>query len=220
VYPHRIRLRGPWECQPPARPGEPPPPPRRVTMPCSWDEIGPGDVPGRVRFTRRFGYPGRIDDYERAWLTVAGAAEGLEISLNGHRLSPSAAEWDVTGLLRERNRVEVEVEPSGGGPWEEIALEVRCTAYLRGVRPAVEAGRLHVIGEVVGTAGRPLEVYALLDNATVAYAVAEAAPEGRAFHLVGESVVQPGAHQLRVDLVNGASVWYVFEQDVTVGAGG
>ena len=48
MYPHRIRLRGPWECQPLARAGdvpEPSRPPFRVTMPCRWREAGLGDVP-------------------------------------------------------------------------------------------------------------------------------------------------------------------------------
>src|SRR5262245_97069 len=66
MYPHRIRLRGPWECQPLAPDG---PPPRRVTLPCRWADGGLGDFRGPVRFRRRFGYPGRLDAHERVWLT-------------------------------------------------------------------------------------------------------------------------------------------------------
>ena len=70
MYPHRIRLRGPWDCEPLARlaPGASDgalPPPGRMTLPCRWAEGGLTDFAGRVRFRRRFGYPGRIDAHER-----------------------------------------------------------------------------------------------------------------------------------------------------------
>src|SRR5687767_15758269 len=41
MYPHRIRLRGPWECEPLARRGPaegPLPPPRRLSLPCRRSE--------------------------------------------------------------------------------------------------------------------------------------------------------------------------------------
>src|SRR3954447_2875132 len=53
MYPHRIRLRGPWECR-----TEPGAAPRRMTMPCRADEL-PAPT---VYLQRRFGYPGRLDD--------------------------------------------------------------------------------------------------------------------------------------------------------------
>ena len=49
MYPHRIRLRGPWECEPLARAGGGPlPPPCRITMPCRWGEAGLADFAGRL----------------------------------------------------------------------------------------------------------------------------------------------------------------------------
>jgi hypothetical protein len=218
VYPHRIRLRGPWECEPLARvDGGPLPPPCRVTMPCRWGAPLPGFT-GRVRFRRRFGYPGRIDAYERVWLTFGGVEGSAEAWLNGERLGrhegPGPFAFEVTHLLGARNELTVEVEAAGGdgGLWGEVALEVRCTAYLRGVRVWTEGERLHAAGEVVGTAERPLDLYVIRGRATAAYATAEAAPEGRPFHLVAEGV-SGEMGEVRVELVNGATVWYVWQSE-------
>lgn len=224
-YPHRIRLRGPWECEPLTGAG-PLPLSCRMILPCRWSEGGLGDFAGRVRFRRRFGYPGRIDDYERVWLTFAGIEGAAEVWLNGqflgeHEGSLGPFEHEVTSLLSARNELVVEVEAEGGdgGLWGEVAMEVRCAAFLREVRvwAAVDGDQvqLHAAGEVVGTSERPLELYLLLDNATIGYGTAEAAPGGRPFHLAsgarGEEHRRAGPHVVRVDLVNGASIWYTFE---------
>jgi hypothetical protein len=223
MYPHRIRLRGPWECETLARAGGGPlPPPCRITMPCRWGEAGLADFAGRVRFSRRFGYPGRIDTYERVWLTFAGAEAVAEVWLNGESLGRFGGtgpfEFEVTPLLQERNELMVEVEAGGGdgGLWGEVALEVRCTAYLRDVRVRVGDERspgLHVTGEVVGTAERPLDLYVIRERSTVAYTTVEAAPDGGPFHLVAEGATE-GASGVRVELVHGATVWYAWEGTV------
>ena len=229
MYPHRIRLRGPWECEPLARADSAAalalPPKFRITMPCRWGEGGLGDFAGRVRFRRRFSWPSRIDAPERVWLIFAGVEGNAAVSLNGQLLGTRKGcdtpfEWDVTGLLQARNDLVVEVEAPGGrgGLWGEVALEVRCTAFLRKVRwrtVAEEAGlRLEVTGEVVGTSERPLELYALLGNRTVLYATVAAAPEGRPFELRSEVIEAPGGgpQAVRIELVNGAVVWYVVEE--------
>ncbi len=154
MYPHRIRLRGPWECQvleskhdtasglAPLR--------RRMNMPCRWDEGGLRDFAGRARFRRRFGYPGRIDDYERVWLTFAGVDEIADIWLNSqflgrHEGASEPFDFEVTTLLQVRNELVVEVESSStnGGLWGEVALEVRCTAFLRGMQGQDDHRRKH-----------------------------------------------------------------------------
>ena len=94
-YPHRIRLRGPWECEPLERGRPARPPPRRMTLPCRWADGGLKDFSGRVRFRRRFGYPGQIDAYERVWLTVAGVSD------RGRR----ATQRRRAGKLRRRRAV-------------------------------------------------------------------------------------------------------------------
>jgi hypothetical protein len=245
MYPYRIRLRGPWECEPlarlvrqadgrvEAREG-PVPPPCRMTMPCRWDEGGLSGFTGRVRFRRRFGLPRQIDPHEHLWLTFAGVDGAADVWLNGRLLGRHAGseafEFEVTGLLQARNELVVEVEAPGGpgGLWGEVALEVRCSAFLRGVRLEAtvtgETARLHVAGEVVGTCERPLELYVLLDAATVLYTTVEAAPEGRSFDVVSEELGaerlggRDRLHEVRVELVNGATAWYAVEQAFAVGA--
>ena len=241
MYPHRIRLRGPWECEPLARQArradgtiekldQPLPPKIRMTMPCHWNEGGLGDFTGRVRFVRHFGIPRQIDSHERVWLTFAGAHELAEVWLNGHFLGQhqggqESFEFQVTSLLRERNALKVEVEShsSLGGLWGEVALEVRRTAYLRGIHLwatfAGETAHLHVAGTVAGTSERPLEVYAILNRSTIAYAPVDAG--GGPFHLVSEELAPecwqptgkgpPDLYEVRVELVEGASLWYTCE---------
>src|SRR5207248_1951989 len=124
-------------------------------------------------------------------------------------------DFEVTALLQPRNELLIEVEVAEGGSlWGEAALEVRCTAYLRDVRVWQEHGRLHAQGKVVGTAERPLELYLIRDRSTAAYATTEATPGGTPFHLEGESVAQGQTHSVRVELVNVAMVWYVYETTV------
>ena len=232
MYPHRIRLRGPWECEPLARADAGPLPPAcRMTMPCRWAAGGLADFTGRVRFRRRFGFPGRIDGHERVWLTFAGVDRVAEVWLNGTGLGRHEGdgpfEFDVTNLLQVRNELVAEVEGSAshGGLFGEVALEVRCSAYLRAVR--IEASNegdavfLHAVGEVVGNAERPLDLYLLLDGATVAYTTVTASPAGQSFRLTSEQLdmtarPEGGPHRAQIDLVNGATVWYRHEQPCRV----
>jgi hypothetical protein len=224
-YPHRIRLRGPWDCEPlaRARAGELPPP-VRMTGPCTWAEGGLPDFAGRVRFRRRFGYPGRIDPHERVWLTFAGAEERAEVALNGTALGrhegPGRFEFEVTPLLLPRNELVVDVEGPAerGGLSAEVALEVRCTAFLRDVRVWAEGGELHAAGEVVGFAEGPLELYIILDRSAAAYSTTQAAPGGVAFHLTGQAGQAGEGARVQVDLVSGATVWYTVEQLLKQGA--
>ena len=190
-----------------------------MTLPCRWADGGLLGFAGRVRFRRRFGYPGQIDDWERVWLTFEGASDRATIRLNGADLGAHVGdgpfEFEVTRLLQPRNELVVDVEGTAerGGLWGETALEVRCTAYLRDVQVWMEAAKLHAAGQVVGAAERPLDLYVLLDGSTVAYTTATAAPAGAPFHIIAEksppSSGQGGRPVMaQVDLVNGAVVWY------------
>src|SRR5262245_39951011 len=144
MYPHRIRLRGPWDCKPLVRQAGTDaglPPPFRMTMPGRWQDGGLRDFAGRVRFRRAFGYPGRIDPHERVWLTFAGVAGVADVWLNDQSLgrhdgAGGPFEFEVTSLLQARNALVVEVESQtpDGGLWGEVALEVRATAFLRALR--------------------------------------------------------------------------------------
>ncbi len=187
---------------------------QRMRLPCRWAEGGLSPFAGTVCFRRPFGYPGQIDDYERVWLTFAGVTGKTAISLNGQSLGmpadPEAGfEYEVTSLLRARNELEVEIEAGpNGGLWGEVALEVRRTAFLRGVRLAGR-DRLHVEGEVAGSAERPLELYVIVDRSTAIYGTVEA---GQRFAFSSEPRVLQGTVPVRVDLVDGATVWYTLER--------
>ncbi|HTU89113.1 MAG TPA: hypothetical protein VMF69_03355 [Gemmataceae bacterium] len=229
MYPHRIRLRGPWECEPLFRRGDkvdrPLPPPCRIVMPCRWSDGGLAGFTGRVRFRRSFGYPGRIDAYERVWLTFAGMGGAAEVQLNNLVLGciSEHSEFEVTSLLKPRNELVVEIECASEQEilWDEAALEVRCTAFLRDLRIFATSKDdivdLRVSGQVVGVAERPLELYLLLDRSVVAYQLAAATDEGQRFEIVVPDIPaakwlnsegQPQSLIVQVDLVNGAVVWY------------
>lgn len=199
MYPHRIRLRHPWQCE--------------------------GLDASRARFTRRFGYPGQIDNDERVWLTLADLAGPSSISLNGALLTEttSACAWleqDVTTLLLPRNelRLEMPAPAERVQPWSEVALEVRCLAFLRGMQVEVITveGRLEldVRGEVVGTADRPLDLYVLLDRYQAGYARVQARTAGEAFQLRCQNLppeaVASRPLRVQIDLVSGARVWYTW----------
>jgi hypothetical protein len=205
-----------------------------MTMPCRWSEGGLVGFTGRVRFRRSFGYPGRIDSHERVWLTFAAVGGEGEVQLNNHPLGhiAAAAEFEVTSLLRARNELVVEVEGTSeeGGLPDEVALEVRCTAFLRALRRfailTAKSVELRVSGQVVGVADRPLELYLLLDRSVVGYQLVAAKPEGQPFEFLvpdlpaekwrgpdGRFEGQP----VQVDLVNGAVVWYTNTAEVNLG---
>jgi hypothetical protein len=192
-----------------------------MTLPCRWAEGGLTGFAGRARFTRRFGYPGRIDDFERVWLTVAGVDSSGELSLNGSAVgrlgaSDPAFEAEITPLLRPRNELVVDVEgDEQGGLYGEVVLEVRCQAFLRNIRVAFANGALQIEGIVAGCADRPLELYAVLGRRNVAYSTVTPSPAGSSFHMSGEIPsldADDGPPVFKLDLVNGASVWYTFEQ--------
>jgi hypothetical protein len=191
-----------------------------MTLPCRWGDGGLRGFAGKVRYQRRFGWPGRLDADEHVWLTFAGMESTAEVWLNGTHLGCRDAagpfEFEVTPLLQVRNQLTVEVTAPDdhGGLWGEVALEVRGPAYLRGVRaalmPAGAASRLKLQGEVVGAWPQPLELYALLDGANVLYATVTADPAGRPFDLLSEELpdTSEAPHEVRVELVNVATVWY------------
>ena len=226
TYPHRIRLRGPWECEPLERSGGGSVPPRRrVTMPGSWAELGLPGFAGRVRFIRKFGYPGRIDDYERVWLVGDGMEGVAEIRLNDTELSMAQQApfaFEVTALLKQHNRLQVTISADSdrGGLWGEVALEIRCSAYLRDLetRPLPDGG-LEVAGSVAGTSDRSLELYGLADGTHTHYQLIEARPEGTPFRFV-ISPRQPPVQRLRVDLVHISRIWSTWEHVLRPGQPG
>jgi hypothetical protein len=229
MYPHRIRLRGPWTCQPLfrfvttpdgglQRSSEDLPPAFRLKMPCRWSDAGLPDFRGGVRFIRPFGYPGRIDDHERVWLTFAGLEDRATVTLNDQPLGITdgglrPAEFDITTVLRSRNTlcIEVESQEQPGGLWSEVALEVRATAFLRDVRFECRSDQLTAHGVVVGEAPRLLELYLFAANSFLTYDRVQPAKAGQPFTLSSDLSGQawPEPLPVRVELIDTAVIWYV-----------
>jgi hypothetical protein len=209
MYPHRIRLRGPWDCTPldSAAGG-----PRRITLPGRPADLGLSSQRGRLLLQRRFGYPGRIDAGEHVWLTCAGLAGRAELHLNDQVLAQDATgtwEADVTALLRPRNRLDVVLTAADDAAdlWDEVALEVRRDAYLHDVSARRAAdGAVHVYGQVAGQAAEPLELYALAERRTVHYQTIRA---GESFAFALPAAVGAGA--VRVELISVSTLWYAVE---------
>jgi hypothetical protein len=216
-YPHRIRLRGPWEYDATggaAGRG-------RLSLPAALSGTALAEHSGPVRFSRRFGYPGRIDAGERVWLLVEGLASAAAISLNGTDLGSAAeAGFDVTSLLEPRNELTVElaVTAGQGAPWNEVCLEVRRTAYLRDVRVLVLEGNVEAAGLVVGHAETPLDLYLLANGSSLAYISLTPRESGQPFHLCG-SAGAAGVAEVKVELVQGGVVWYADRHLFTQEAG-
>jgi hypothetical protein len=187
-----------------------------MTMPCRWSAGGLPGFSGRVRFRRHFGYPGRIDDFERIWLTFAGVSGTADVRLNGQflgRLPEGPAEYDVTSLLQNRNVLEVEIEgDEHSGLWEETALEIRCAAFLHKLQATrTSPSTIQITGEVAGACDQSLELYVLLDRSNVGYAVVQA---GRPFQVSIEVPPETVRALLRIELVCVATVWCVAELPV------
>ena len=209
MYPHRIRLRGPRECDIAGSP------PRRVAMPCNWGEAGLAGYRGAARFTRKFGYPGRIDEGEHVWLTCAGCTGCREIHLNQQMLAHSGGEsfaFDATSLLGPRNRLEILIQgdSDNAGLWGEVALEIRRDAYLTEVKVSCIGGGLCITGKAIGISPQPLEMYTLLDNRNADYRTIQPTPEGQPFR-IELPWTAPLPHVVRVDLVHISAIWYAVE---------
>lgn len=131
IYPHVIRLRGPWhfevlptqdtDTEPAgdapaasATDSHDPRPAGSAPLPHDWTSgVECGDQ-SRICWRRRFSRPSNLDPGEAVWLCIAGRGATLAIVLNGQSLGTIAAtdpprEFDVTLHLKPRNELEIEV---------------------------------------------------------------------------------------------------------------
>jgi hypothetical protein len=142
------------------------------------------------------------------------------VAVNGTDLGThaGAVEIDVTHLLGPRNElvVDVPVLAPGSGLWDESALEIRCTAYLRNVEVTRSGGGIHATGEVVGTAEGLLELYLVADRSPAGYANVDPAGGIQPFTLRAEGTNRDGEPigRVKIELVQGAVVWYTVERAV------
>lgn len=222
MYPHRIRLRGPWECQvmDSADKDKTLPQDREVAVPGTFRSQGLPGFKGEVLYRRSFGYPGKIDAWERVWLTFDNIVGRADILLNNQLVAQEQSgpcAYDVTGKLGPRNQVRISVvaDSDQGGLVGEVALEVRALAYLTGVAARRQTGGgLLVDGTVGGSCEDPLEVYGILDGRHVHYQVVRLEGDGTPFQFEVPQAEAGGA-KLRVELVHRAQIWYAVEIDLS-----
>lgn len=195
MYPYPIRLHGPWEVRGDGAE------PRRMTMPALIATSEPATL------VRSFGLPRTLDDFERVWL-MAERVRGSSIWwLNGERLGEcEGGRWEaeVTGRLRARNELRVEfARPDGEVGFDgEIALVIRCAAYLTELSAQRRDDGISVSGRIAGEGVDTLELYALADDRPCGY--------GRGFpNDRFEFEAQPTAEckSLRIDLVKTSTIW-------------
>lgn len=213
-YPHRIRLRGPWECQALAGSAQEK---HAIRVPCETAGTGlPPNYTGPVWFVRSFGYPGNIDADERIWLSVSGLAGISTLQLNGQTIASQVSgdfEFDVTKILGRHNRLEIVMNVARGQQelWSEAALEIRLAAFLSKMRLMPEGRQLRICGEVAGEGDGPMELYVLVDGRHAGY---QSIAAGDTFSLA----VDRGAgtcQKVRIELVNVSTIWYSWEATIS-----
>jgi hypothetical protein len=131
MYPHVIRLRGPWECVPADAPESEP---ARVTPPCDVREALGAEFRGRVHLRRSFHAPVALVANEALWLAIDSVGGPTRVTLDGALLGEIAPgrdvvwEWDITARQQTRMLLEIEVtvgEAAGGPTLGAVRLEVR-----------------------------------------------------------------------------------------------
>jgi hypothetical protein len=158
---------------------------------------------------RRFGRPRRIDEHERIWLVGEGLCGRAEVRVNGESLGSSRGgsfEFPMTHLISERNELTIDLiaDSPDDGLQGDVAVEIRCRAYLSDVRGEwMSDGRLRIIGQVCGEAERDLDVYVVAGDRPAAYVCCSV---GQWFDLVTHEPVEPSV-EVRVELVAGPIMW-------------
>lgn len=135
MYPHIIRLRGPWEWQ--AVDGTPHER-GKLKFPADWDAALGHRAAATLLLRRFFHCPTGLDPHERLWLVVETTGRRARVSLNGVALGESNAssshvDDDITSIVQTRNELEVRVEAgTAEPPLGEVRLEIRTTFLADG----------------------------------------------------------------------------------------
>lgn len=176
---------------------------------------------GRYRWRRRFSWLASLADHEKLWLTISGVGP-CRVELNGSILADSPddpAEFDVSERVARKNEILIEPTASRTGNQlsPDVALEVRCLAYLRDVefRVSEEGGRSRVraTGLIVGPGDLKLDLYLLHGRHPLEHRVVSPGPGGVPFTLSGD-VADPDVSDIAaVELVHGPVVWCRHEGD-------
>jgi hypothetical protein len=184
-----------------------------MTVPCRLHDARLLGFAGEVCLSRKFGYPGQIDSFERVWLTFAAIDGKASISLNGSTLGTASGpcEFDVTGRLKPHNRLEVLLmaESDESGLTGNVALEVRCAVYLSNLQVhRAEEGAIVAAGELLGAWPEPFDLYFFLDDVEVDYQNLRTNDERTLFRAVLKPLDEAKTPaRVRVDLIQGPSLW-------------
>ena len=201
MYPHRIRLHGPWQYEPLARTritaegrcettSGSVPEPGRARIPTTWRGTPLDGLRGRVRWRRPFHAPRSLDPGERLWVVFDGVDYFSEPSLNGVQLGRHEGYfepfgYDVTSLVQPRN---------------QLVVDVDCPAESAGsrrlIRGSLETTRPPFIGGMWGEVA--LEVRATCCLRDVRVRTMPSGPGG-AIAVTGQTVGDPNT-PLRVEL--------------------
>ena len=159
IYPHVIRLRGPWHFEvlpaddrdaPDSRGIEhsqatqaasAPRPAGSAPLPHDWTTGIERPAGARLCWRRRFSRPTNLDPGEAVWLCVVGRGATLAVALNGDYLGTVATEqpvreFDVTSRLTPRNELTIDVHRPADAPPGQTSSKAEVNVRLE-VRRAV-----------------------------------------------------------------------------------
>jgi hypothetical protein len=229
MYPHRINLRGPWQCEPfdsSVRPS-------RVTMPCRWADTPLAGFAGRIRCQRRFHWQQPLNENERLFLVIGAADDHAAVTLNGHLLGKHDGtfdpfEFEITALVQTSNDLCIDVDSTGKshGLWGTVFLEVRREHYLQDVAVTIPwtngVPYLEISGKVIGPSDQRCDLDVVLTERLLVSQAVTASPTGKPFSFAVKlpEIVpwqpngygSPVLHELRLELLDVHSRLFVQAQ--------
>jgi hypothetical protein len=210
MYPHRIRLRGPWTLKSDAG---------VITSVNIHDRSTPelAAAASAVHLCRRFSWVQELQAHERLWLvleqSVVTTATLNDMALELSALALGHQECEITSLTRRSNQLTLNVAPGEAHrPFPHVALEVRCRTFLRQPTWQLDAAncKLEIAGLLVGLNETPLELYVRVGALNVLYVPVHANEPSSPFRYQCEipAAAMEGETPIQIDLVNAGSLWH------------
>lgn len=214
MYPHRMRLHGPWELRSASHLRRGSAPEETIRVPGTWSGGLPASDRG-IRLLRKFGRPSRLDPWERVWVCIQASPMPDVCVLNGELLSGNAqcptGEFEVTDRLTDRNELALQFSPNQGmlRAIETVALEIRRTAYLVEMTlQELPDGSFEIAGEVSGASDEDLFVEV---HTSKGWGVSLPALFGQPFRCpMKREVIAEAA--IKVRLRSATQTWYQWHQ--------
>lgn len=210
MYPHRIRLRGPWTLK--TGTGQ--------FLSVSIDEgLRNAFEPtaSAIQLCRRFSWLHQFQPHERLWLVleqsaVMGATLN-EVTLELTAIAEAHQECEITSLARRSNSLALNLPANPAGPaFPQVALEVRCRTFLRQPTWHIDTAHqsLEIGGLLVGANESPLDLYVRVGEVNVLYTPVHADKACSRFRYQIE--IRPHAmtveEPIQIDLVKDGVIWH------------